>query len=662
MEGKSIGLCLSGGGHRASIFALGALLYLVDAGRHSDVKAISSVSGGSLTNGFLAAQSRPLHKMSCAEFDQCAANWARQIAGSPAWWGTAIIGHALLFIAWMVAVGISWDWLPSPSWPISYVPHWWEPQLIYLAAVCLWATLIGRRSGGTLWAWWGTWLYLGTLLPAFVLLAFVWWSPLSWAWRVPIAIIAAGIIGVRPYIAGRAFRSKEVCSKRLLSEIHHTPRHIFCATEMHEGRHAFFSRDFIYSRAAGLGQPADLALGAAVQASANFPVAFPYRIFLLRKRYEFKLWNSLSLGRRIIPSLLLSDGGVQDNTGVTWFSEASERNAFLREFFHWCSSSNNKSRFGWLDERDCERIKEQLAVMEDLPALLIVVNSSFPKGWNQQRYYSIPVLGEITALLSVQRVMYEYRGREQSRQLHHSFFHHSVEGVVVSIEQLPQQLFGVFQDLDRTSMPAQDQLRKLRDLGISDLPQELLDRYRHRVQAALQRQIRGPDYETEADSVAARSRELAEQIEQLKAQIEQKAQKDGLDFLRPQVVKLESEILRLTFQKFQLERKLSGKELDLSLNSLRQRNQEAGDTRASSIVATTFRPLGIEATTALLRHGYLNCMNLCYLLQEDFPLFDDPPSPDELRQLVAGVARNRRPAASFTGPSVSSTDMSTPAV
>jgi hypothetical protein len=56
MSGKTIGLCLSGGGHRASVFSLGALLYLVDANRHYDIKAISSVSGGSLTSGFLAAQ------------------------------------------------------------------------------------------------------------------------------------------------------------------------------------------------------------------------------------------------------------------------------------------------------------------------------------------------------------------------------------------------------------------------------------------------------------------------------------------------------------------------------------------------------------------------------------------------------------------------------
>jgi hypothetical protein len=47
---------LSGGGHRASVWAAGLLLYLADAGRNDDVGAIASVSGGSITNGVVAQQ------------------------------------------------------------------------------------------------------------------------------------------------------------------------------------------------------------------------------------------------------------------------------------------------------------------------------------------------------------------------------------------------------------------------------------------------------------------------------------------------------------------------------------------------------------------------------------------------------------------------------
>jgi hypothetical protein len=51
-----IGLALGGGGYRAAEFALGVVHYLNDVGRLDDVVAISSVSGGSITNGFLGTR------------------------------------------------------------------------------------------------------------------------------------------------------------------------------------------------------------------------------------------------------------------------------------------------------------------------------------------------------------------------------------------------------------------------------------------------------------------------------------------------------------------------------------------------------------------------------------------------------------------------------
>jgi hypothetical protein len=50
-----ISVSLSGGGHRASLFGLGVLLALVDLRLNKHVKQLSSVSGGSITNGFVAA-------------------------------------------------------------------------------------------------------------------------------------------------------------------------------------------------------------------------------------------------------------------------------------------------------------------------------------------------------------------------------------------------------------------------------------------------------------------------------------------------------------------------------------------------------------------------------------------------------------------------------
>jgi len=44
-------MAMSGGGHRASGWALGTMFYLVHAGKHAELAVISSVSGGSITNG-----------------------------------------------------------------------------------------------------------------------------------------------------------------------------------------------------------------------------------------------------------------------------------------------------------------------------------------------------------------------------------------------------------------------------------------------------------------------------------------------------------------------------------------------------------------------------------------------------------------------------------
>lgn len=49
----SLAVALSGGGHRATLFTLGALMYLVDAGVNQQVTSIASVSGGSLTNALV---------------------------------------------------------------------------------------------------------------------------------------------------------------------------------------------------------------------------------------------------------------------------------------------------------------------------------------------------------------------------------------------------------------------------------------------------------------------------------------------------------------------------------------------------------------------------------------------------------------------------------
>ena len=65
---SDLALALSGGGHRATLFALGALLALVDRGLNRRVVQMASVSGGSITNAFVA-QRCDFNKLKSGEFD-----------------------------------------------------------------------------------------------------------------------------------------------------------------------------------------------------------------------------------------------------------------------------------------------------------------------------------------------------------------------------------------------------------------------------------------------------------------------------------------------------------------------------------------------------------------------------------------------------------------
>ena len=61
VSGKSgIGLCLSGGGYRAMVFHLGALLRLNEAGLLKHLSRVSSVSGGSITAAYLGLRWKDL--------------------------------------------------------------------------------------------------------------------------------------------------------------------------------------------------------------------------------------------------------------------------------------------------------------------------------------------------------------------------------------------------------------------------------------------------------------------------------------------------------------------------------------------------------------------------------------------------------------------------
>src|SRR5262245_33332600 len=112
---RNIGIAISGGGHRATAFGLGVLLYLVDSGLNRRVRTITSVSGGSILNGYVALlrSSDTKSKQSFGSFggfgtfDQHAARLALLLSGNRSIWYLTTTIASLAVLAAIVAVSVS---------------------------------------------------------------------------------------------------------------------------------------------------------------------------------------------------------------------------------------------------------------------------------------------------------------------------------------------------------------------------------------------------------------------------------------------------------------------------------------------------------------------------------------------------------------------------
>ncbi len=252
---RKIAIALSGGGHRASLFGLGVLLYLTDAGRNREVVSVSSVSGGSLTNAWLA-QKGDYSNLTPEELEtQVVGPFARRVAHVGTLWAS--------WTTWVyiVALGVALG---------AVFAVWWLPVDLLLRTICFVLGLAG-------------WGFLASL---------------------------------RRTICALAFRRTLYSTGRrptLLREIEHeNVQHVICATDVRAGHHVYFSGDFVCSYRLGWGCPADFRLADAVQVSAAFPGLFPPR-WLATKQHGFVD------GARDTPLfMVLSDGGVYDNMAEQW--------------------------------------------------------------------------------------------------------------------------------------------------------------------------------------------------------------------------------------------------------------------------------------------------------------------------------------------------------
>jgi Patatin-like phospholipase len=215
-----VGVALSGGGHRAALFGLGALLYLVDVGKGPQLGSVASVSGGSLTNAFFGATV----DLSTVE-PQAMWTQARVAASQITRRGT------------LWAAPLTYVYLTSLLVPV-------------VAAVAL--SCIGAA-----------------------------WLVVAAAWLVAI-VLCGWLSQQRSAVAARAFDWTLLHGIKL-ANLKGAVSHIMCATDLQMGQDVFFSNSFVYSWRSGWGSPGSLRAAQAVQASAALPGAFNVVSFPLRR-------------------------------------------------------------------------------------------------------------------------------------------------------------------------------------------------------------------------------------------------------------------------------------------------------------------------------------------------------------------------------------------
>lgn len=408
LRGTEIGVALSGGGHRATAWALGGLLALGDVGHNRAVTVMASVSGGSLANAYFAQHSTAFNRMSAEEVERSIAAFATQLAGNPTSWATGMVGLVVANIGWIAALALRRE----------RAKRWWFPFVLSAVGVA-WGMAFGLRSGGTLWSWWGTWVYAGAVGPAGALVGYVFFSKLRSSLRLSLSVIVAALflllIGQRHVIAGIALDSavRQALQKsspvetrlyrtsRLLSGINGNPLHIFCATELHTGVHVYFARDFVYSRGFGVGTPDGLMLRTAVQASANFPGAFPPRIVDARQ-FRFRFGEQRS--RRW---MLLTDGGVYDNMSTSWFTEVVVRRTDLLRQGRSVNELHDKIARPLMSDEWLTSTRHEWAPKERPEnKRVFVLNASPAFTWRDLPAAWIPGMGELVSFGDVVLTMY----------------------------------------------------------------------------------------------------------------------------------------------------------------------------------------------------------------------------------------------------------------
>ncbi len=269
MDGtRDIGIALSGGGHRATAFSLGALLAVVDARLNEQTVSVSSVSGGSIANA-VVMNGIDYGTIESAGFEahirpalRVVADRGLLLGGAP-----ATTGYLRLLIA-CGAVGVL-------GILAAFVVALLDFSLIALI-----------------------------VLAVAIVALFLFWKLLRQRSAKTERAIDDEVLGGRKVTLGDVQRAG--------SSVHH----VICTTELQSGEPFYFTNRCVYNyRFRGATTPNTVPLALAAQASACVPGAFNPRVVPLA---QLGLATITGAGNKQLTSVVLDDGGVYDNMADEW--------------------------------------------------------------------------------------------------------------------------------------------------------------------------------------------------------------------------------------------------------------------------------------------------------------------------------------------------------
>ena len=429
-----IGVAVSGGGHRATAWALGSLAALVEIRANADVVSLSSVSGGSIANAAVAGAGDFRRYVDSAAFAADIGPTLR-VAGREGLffpgratrnYVTATLGAAGLTI--LGGLGLLSALLAAGR----------ESALIgYGIAGALAGAIIGRALAGVVRQRVALVALIGGVLGALVSASgaaltggmhglvlgatlaglAVGWLGLGWA---AVVLFSGRGRAVERALATGLLAHPSEGRPLTLADVGSPVNHVLCATDLESGDHFYMAPRFLYGFREGISStgPSRVTLAAAVQASAALPGAFPPAVI---STGAFARSSSIKVPQVSPERVVLSDGGVYDNMADQWESGLATRLILC----------------------------EPLGSIQEAAEILIVANASAV--WEWRPFDARGRVGrELLGLARDQGVQYDVSTARRRNQLLERFEGHRVDdgqglvGVIVMIDRVPMRLAAPF--------------------------------------------------------------------------------------------------------------------------------------------------------------------------------------------------------------------------